>query len=112
MERAKLIVKKAYQAFESWYEWLSVEKRLSSHTTDSYLLDLKPFLTYLQKKKKSVLWKRQNVTLKTVPTQRVILTVSMKLFLICLQMRRALPESVLRSMLKSIRSVPLKCVWI
>ena len=47
--------KKAYQAFNAWYEWLSLERRLSSHTTDSYLLDLKPFFTYLQKQKKKTL---------------------------------------------------------
>ena len=47
--------KKAYQAFHAWYDWLSLERRLSSHTTDSYVLDLKPFFTYLQKQKKTTL---------------------------------------------------------
>lgn len=51
----KYFEKKAYQAFQSWYDWLAVERRLSSHTTDSYLLDLKPFLEYMQKKNKNLL---------------------------------------------------------
>ena len=51
----KYFEKKTYQAFLNWYECLSVERRLSSHTTDSYLLDLKPFLEYMQEHKKTLL---------------------------------------------------------
>ena len=43
----KFLEKKAYQAFDSWYQWLSMEKRLSEHTADSYFLDLKAFFEFL-----------------------------------------------------------------
>lgn len=41
--------KKAYDATNAWYDWLTLERRLSLHTAQSYLIDLKEFFIYLQK---------------------------------------------------------------
>ncbi len=44
----QIVEKKLYEAIEGWYEWLSMERRLSLHTAQSYLIDLKEFFTFLQ----------------------------------------------------------------
>ncbi|MBP5533990.1 MAG: tyrosine recombinase XerC [Alphaproteobacteria bacterium] len=50
--------KKAYEATFAWYDWLTLERRLSLHTAQSYLIDLKEFFIYLKKTLK------RNVSLK------------------------------------------------
>ena len=54
----KYLEKKAYEATFAWYDWLSLERRLSLHTAQSYLIDLKEFFIFLHD-----LLKRQ-ITLK------------------------------------------------
>ncbi|MBO5997460.1 MAG: tyrosine recombinase XerC [Alphaproteobacteria bacterium] len=41
--------KKAFEATGAWYNWLTLERRLSVHTAQSYLIDLKEFFIYLRK---------------------------------------------------------------
>mgnify|MGYP004660851059 CR=1 FL=1 len=43
----KFLEKKAYLATAAWYDWLGLERRLSTHTAQSYLIDLKEFFIYL-----------------------------------------------------------------
>lgn len=43
----KYLEKKAFDATNAWYDWLSLERRLSLHTAQSYLIDLKEFFTFL-----------------------------------------------------------------
>ena len=48
----KYLEKKAYEATNAWYEWLTLERRLSLHTAQSYLIDLKEFFVFLHNKLK------------------------------------------------------------
>ena len=41
--------KKLLNAVEDWYNWLSMERRLSVNTSQNYLIDLKEFLLFLKK---------------------------------------------------------------
>ncbi len=43
----QILEKKTYQALTSWYNWLTLERRLSLHTAQSYLIDLKEFFIYV-----------------------------------------------------------------
>lgn len=40
--------KKLTNTIEDWYNWLSLERRLSQNTSQSYLIDLKEFCLFLQ----------------------------------------------------------------
>ena len=41
--------KKLFNTVKDWYDWLSMERRMSVHTSQSYLIDLKEFFFFLQK---------------------------------------------------------------
>ena len=45
--------KKAFEATQAWYDWLTLERRLSLNTAQSYLIDLKEFFIYLYDSLKS-----------------------------------------------------------
>ena len=41
--------KKLFNTVNDWYDWLTLDRRMSVNTSQSYLIDLKEFFVFLQK---------------------------------------------------------------